>query len=90
MLAYSLGLRHATTETDIAAIDNVTGNCCRMDSAGSRSASRWGIDCRGGGVTSCCTHNSVLTDKFAAYRQIGGILGTSASALFSSSSLSRI
>jgi high-affinity nickel-transport protein len=85
VLAYSLGLRHALDADHIAAIDNVTR---KLMQEGKRPVAV--------GLFFALGHSSVVmvasvaiaaaaksfTDQFAAYREIGGVLGTSASALF--------
>jgi high-affinity nickel-transport protein len=85
LLAYSLGLRHALDADHIAAIDNVTR---KLMQEGKRPVAV--------GLFFALGHSSVvlvasvaialaahsLTDQFAAYRAIGGVIGTSASALF--------
>ena len=85
VLAYSLGLRHALDADHIAAIDNVTR---KLMQEGKRPVSV--------GLFFALGHSSVVmtasvaiaaaaksfTDQFAAYREIGAVLGTSASALF--------
>lgn len=85
MLAYSLGLRHAIDPDHIAAIDNVTR---KLMQDGQRPVAVGFFFALGHSTVvvvaslAVALTTSVLTDKFAAYRQIGGILGTSASALF--------
>ncbi len=84
VLAYSLGLRHAIDADHIAAIDNVTR---KLMQEGQRPAAV--------GLFFALGHSAVVVvasvavaltahvlDRFASYRQIGGIIGTSASALF--------
>src|SRR3981081_783761 len=85
VLAYSLGLRHALDADHIAAIDNVTR---KLMQEGKRPVAV--------GLFFALGHSSVVmvasvaiaaaaksfTDQFAAYREIGGVLGTLASALF--------
>ena len=85
VLAYSLGLRHALDADHIAAIDNVTR---KLMQDGERPVTV--------GLFFALGHSSVvliasvvialaaksLTDQFAAYRDIGGVIGTSASAIF--------
>ncbi len=84
-LAYTLGLRHALDADHIAAIDNVTR---KLMQEGERPVAV--------GFFFALGHSSVvmaasvaialaahsLTDQLAAYRDIGGAIGTSASALF--------
>src|SRR3981189_3133226 len=83
--AYGFGLRHAVDADHIAAIDNVTR---KLMQEGKRPVAV--------GLFFALGHSSVVmvasvaiaaaaksfTDQFAAYREIGGVLGTSASALF--------
>jgi len=85
VLAYSLGLRHAIDADHIAAIDNVTR---KLMQEGKRPVAV--------GFFFALGHSSVvvlaslavaltasaLSESLAAYREIGGIIGTSASALF--------
>lgn len=85
LLAYTLGLRHALDADHIAAIDNVTR---KLMQDGQRPVAV--------GLFFALGHSAVvliasvaialaatsLTDRFAAYREIGGVIGTSASALF--------
>lgn len=85
VLAYSLGLRHALDADHIAAIDNVTR---KLMQDGQRPVAV--------GLFFALGHSTVvlaasvvialaatsLTDRFAGYREIGGVIGTSASALF--------
>lgn len=85
LLAYSLGLRHALDADHIAAIDNVTR---KLMQDGKRPVTV--------GLFFALGHSTVvlvaslaialaaksLTDQFAGYREIGGIIGTSTSALF--------
>lgn len=85
VLAYSLGLRHAIDPDHIAAIDNVTR---KLMQDGQRPVAVGFFFALGHSTVvvvaslAVALTTSVLTDKFAAYREIGGILGTSASALF--------
>jgi high-affinity nickel-transport protein len=85
VLAYSLGLRHALDADHIAAIDNVTR---KLMQEGKRPVAV--------GLFFALGHSAVVmlasvaiavtaksfTDEMAPYRKIGGIVGTSASALF--------
>src|ERR1700688_4333643 len=85
VLAYSLGLRHAIDADHIAAIDNVTR---KLMQEGKRPVAV--------GLFFALGHSTIVvlaslavalaahaaTDEFVAYREIGGVLGTSASALF--------
>jgi nickel/cobalt transporter (NiCoT) family protein len=84
VLAYSLGLRHAIDADHIAAIDNVTR---KLMQEGQRPAAVGFFFALGhsavvvvASVAVALTAN--VLDKFASYREIGGIIGTSASALF--------
>jgi high-affinity nickel-transport protein len=84
VLAYSLGLRHAIDADHIAAIDNVTR---KLMQEGQRPAAVGFFFALGhsavvvvASVAVALTAN--ILDKFASYREIGGIIGTSASALF--------
>src|SRR6201994_4234572 len=84
LLAYSLGLRHAIDADHIAAIDNVTR---KLMQEGQRPAAVGFFFALGhsaivvvASVAVALTANAL--DKFASYREIGGIIGTSASALF--------
>jgi high-affinity nickel-transport protein len=85
VLAYSLGLRHAIDADHIAAIDNVTR---KLMQEGKRPVSVGFFFALGhstvvvlASVAVALTANA-LSDELDAYRQIGGIIGTSASALF--------
>ncbi len=85
VLAYSLGLRHALDADHIAAIDNVTR---KLMQEGRRPVTVGFFFALGhsavvllASVAIALAANS-LTAPFAAYREIGGVIGTSASALF--------
>jgi high-affinity nickel-transport protein len=85
VLAYSLGLRHALDADHIAAIDNVTR---KLMQEGKRPVTVGLFFALGhsavvllASVAVALAANS-LTGQFTAYREIGGIIGTSASALF--------
>jgi nickel/cobalt transporter (NiCoT) family protein len=85
VLAYSLGLRHAIDADHIAAIDNVTR---KLMQEGKRPVSVGFFFALGhstvvvlASLAVALTANA-LSDKLVSYRQIGGIIGTSASALF--------
>jgi nickel/cobalt transporter (NiCoT) family protein len=85
VLAYSLGLRHAIDADHIAAIDNVTR---KLMQEGKRPVAVGFFFALGhssvvvlASLAVALTANA-LSDKLAAYREIGGIIGTSASALF--------
>ncbi|MDR3466088.1 MAG: HoxN/HupN/NixA family nickel/cobalt transporter [Xanthobacteraceae bacterium] len=85
LLAFSLGLRHALDADHIAAIDNVT-----------RKLMQEGMRPVAVGLFFALGHSAVVViasiavastarsyaDQLAPYREIGGLLGTSASALF--------
>src|SRR5882724_7918 len=85
LLAYAFGLRHAVDADHIAAIDNVTRNLMQQ---GQRPLAVGFFFALGhstvvvlASVAVALTANA-LSDELASYRKIGGILGTSASALF--------
>lgn len=85
VLAYSLGLRHAIDADHIAAIDNVTR---KLMQEGKRPVAVGFFFALGhstvvvvASVAVALTANA-LSDQLVAYREIGGIIGTSASALF--------
>src|SRR3984957_13152926 len=85
VLAYSLGLRHAIDADHIAAIDNVTR---KLMQEGKRPVAVGFFFALGhstvvvlASLAVALTAN-VLSDELAAYRDIGGVVGTSASALF--------
>ncbi len=85
VLAYSLGLRHAIDADHIAAIDNVTRTLMQE---GKRPVAVGFFFALGhstvvvvASVAVALTANA-LSDELASYRAIGGIVGTSASALF--------
>jgi high-affinity nickel-transport protein len=85
VLAYSLGLRHAIDADHIAAIDNVTR---KLMQEGKRPVAVGFFFALGhstvvvvASLAVALTANAV-SDQLAGYREIGGILGTSASALF--------
>src|SRR5271166_3080435 len=85
LLAYSLGLRHALDADHIAAIDNVTRTLMQ---AGKRPVAVGFFFALGHSTVVVLASLAValaahaLTDEFTTYREIGGIIGTSASALF--------
>jgi high-affinity nickel-transport protein len=85
VLAYSLGLRHAIDADHIAAIDNVTR---KLMQEGKRPVAVGFFFALGHSTVVVLASLAVaftaqaLSDKFASYREIGGIIGTSASALF--------
>ncbi len=85
VLAYSLGLRHAIDADHIAAIDNVTRKLMqegkRPVAVGFFFALGHSTVVVAASVAVAMTANA-LSERLASYRQIGGILGTSASALF--------
>ena len=85
VLAYSLGLRHAIDADHIAAIDNVTR---KLMQEGKRPVAVGFFFALGhssvvvlASLAVALTANA-LSEKLAAYREIGGMIGTSASALF--------
>jgi high-affinity nickel-transport protein len=85
VLAYSLGLRHAIDADHIAAIDNVTR---KLMQEGKRPVAVGFFFALGhstvvvlASLAVALTANAV-SDKLASYREIGGVIGTSASALF--------
>jgi nickel/cobalt transporter (NiCoT) family protein len=85
VLAYSLGLRHAIDADHIAAIDNVTR---KLMQEGKRPVAVGFFFALGhstvvvlASLAVALTANA-LSDKLASYRAIGGVIGTSASALF--------
>src|SRR3984893_11024941 len=85
VLAYSLGLRHAIDPDHIAAIDNVTR---KLMQEGKRPVAVGLFFALGHSTVGVLASLAValaahaVTDEFAAYREIGGVIGTSASALF--------
>ena len=85
VLAYSLGLRHAIDADHIAAIDNVTR---KLMQEGKRPVAVGFFFALGHSTVVVLASLAValtataLIDRFASYREIGGIIGTSASALF--------
>jgi nickel/cobalt transporter (NiCoT) family protein len=85
ILAYSLGLRHAIDADHIAAIDNVTR---KLMQEGKRPVTVGFFFALGhstvvvvASLAVALTANA-LSDKLTSYREIGGVIGTSASALF--------
>jgi len=85
VLAYSLGLRHAIDADHIAAIDNVTR---KLMQEGKRPVTVGFFFALGhstvvvlASLAVALTANA-LSDELVSYREIGGIVGTSASALF--------
>ena len=85
VLAYGLGLRHAIDADHIAAIDNVTR---KLMQEGKRPVAVGFFFALGhstvvvlASIAVALTANA-LSDELVSYRQIGGIVGTSASALF--------
>jgi high-affinity nickel-transport protein len=85
VLAYSLGLRHAIDADHIAAIDNVTR---KLMQEGKRPVAVGFFFALGhstvvvvASVAVALTANA-LSGELASYRAIGGVIGTSASALF--------
>jgi nickel/cobalt transporter (NiCoT) family protein len=84
-LAYSLGLRHGLDPDHIAAIDNVTR---RLMQDGKRPVAVGFFFALGHSAVVVVASAAValattaFTDRFAGLREIGGVVGTSASALF--------
>ncbi|MCG6205383.1 HoxN/HupN/NixA family nickel/cobalt transporter [Rhodopseudomonas sp. HC1] len=85
VLAYSLGLRHALDADHIAAIDNVTR---KLMQEGKRPVAVGFFFALGHSTVVLVASLAIalaansLTERFSGYREIGGIIGTSASALF--------
>jgi nickel/cobalt transporter (NiCoT) family protein len=85
VLAYSLGLRHAIDADHIAAIDNVTR---KLMQEGKRPVAVGFFFALGHSTVvvvasvAVAMTASALSQQLASYREIGGIIGTSASALF--------
>jgi nickel/cobalt transporter (NiCoT) family protein len=85
VLAYTLGLRHAVDADHIAAIDNVTR---KLMQAGKRPVSVGFFFSLGHStvvvVASICVALAMgaLQSRFENFREIGGVIGTSVSALF--------
>ena len=85
VLAYSLGLRHAIDADHIAAIDNVTR---KLMQEGKRPVSVGFFFALGHSTVVVLASLAVGADckcaerQLVSYREIGGIIGTSASALF--------
>jgi len=85
VLAYSLGLRHAIDADHIAAIDNVTR---KLMQEGKRPVAVGFFFALGHSTVvvlaslAVALTTNALSDQLASYREIGGIIGTSASALF--------
>ncbi len=85
VLAYSLGLRHAIDADHIAAIDNVTRNLMQQ---GKRPVAVGFFFALGHSTVvvvasvAVAMTASALSKELVSYREIGGIIGTSASALF--------
>lgn len=85
VLAYSLGLRHAIDADHIAAIDNVTR---KLMQEGKRPVTVGFFFALGHSAVvvlaslAVALTTNALSDKLVSYREIGGIIGTSASALF--------
>jgi high-affinity nickel-transport protein len=84
-LAYSLGLRHGFDPDHIAAIDNVTR---RLMQEGKRPVAVGFFFALGHSAVVVVASAAValattaFTERFAGLREVGGIVGTSASALF--------
>jgi high-affinity nickel-transport protein len=85
VLAYTLGLRHAIDADHIAAIDNVTRNLMQQ---GKRPVAVGFFFALGHSTVvvvasvAVAMTASALSKELVSYREIGGIIGTSASALF--------
>jgi len=85
VLAYSLGLRHGLDPDHIAAIDNVTR---KLMQEGKRPVAVGFYFALGHSAVvvlasvAIALAASALTERFAALRTVGGVIGTSASALF--------
>jgi nickel/cobalt transporter (NiCoT) family protein len=85
VLAYSLGLRHAIDADHLAAIDNVTR---KLMQEGKRPVAVGFFFALGHSTVVVVASLAValtahaLSDELVSYREIGGIVGTSASALF--------
>jgi high-affinity nickel-transport protein len=85
VLAYSLGLRHAIDPDHIAAIDNVTR---KLMQEGKRPVAVGFFFALGHSTVvvlaslAVALTTTALSNKLTGYREIGGIVGTSASALF--------
>jgi high-affinity nickel-transport protein len=85
LLAYSLGLRHALDADHIAAVDNVTR---KLMQDGERPVAVGFFFALGHSAVVMAASVAIalaarsLTDQFAAYRDLGAVIGTSASALF--------
>src|SRR5260370_21981724 len=85
VLAYSLGLRHAIDADHLAAIDNVTR---KLMQEGKRPVAVGFFFALGHSTVVVVASVAValtahaLSDELVSYREIGGIVGTSASALF--------
>src|SRR5579885_2198231 len=85
LLAYSFGLRHAVDADHIAAIDNVTRKLMQ-DRQRPIDAGFWFSLGHSSVVIpatlAIAATASALEARFAAFREIGGLVGTSVSALF--------
>lgn len=85
LLAYTLGIRHAVDADHIAAIDNVTR---KLMQEGKRPVSVGFFFATGHSAVvalaaaAIATTATVLTDRFDALKDVGGIVGTMVSALF--------
>jgi high-affinity nickel-transport protein len=85
LLAYSLGLRHALDADHIAAVDNATR---KLMQEGERPVAVGFFFALGHSAVVMVASLAIalaahsLTDRLAAYRDISGVIGTSASALF--------
>lgn len=85
LLAYSLGLRYAVDADHIAAaIDNVTRKLLQEGRRLLFAASSFRSDIRRSSSATALIAATALSvqDRFAAFREIGAVIGTSVSALF--------
>jgi len=85
LLAYAFGLRHAVDADHIAAIDNVTR---KLMQAGTRPVTVGFFFSLGHSTvvviasTVLAFSTAALQTRFASFREVGGVIGTSVSALF--------
>lgn len=85
LLAYTLGVRHAVDADHIAAIDNVTR---KLMQEGKRPISVGFFFATGHSAVvalaaaAIAATTTILTDRFEAFKDVGGIIGTLVSALF--------
>jgi nickel/cobalt transporter (NiCoT) family protein len=84
-LAYTFGLRHAVDADHIAAIDNVTR---KLMQSGKRAVSVGLFFALGHSTVvvlaslGVAATTAALQDRFAAFKDVGGVIGTSVSAVF--------